>query len=179
MKNYYEILEVNENASQEVIEKAYKTLAKKYHPDAWSNDDSSFAERKFKEIIEAYEVLSNEDSRKNYDLKIGTNVSLDNKYNTLFTEQEKIKQEIDNMKTKNESDKYINETQDVNRFIKPNISYAKQYINNFKTLIKNEAAKPQEERSRDFKALVLTVIIISFLLILFWKIPFLRNYLFP
>ena len=33
MKNYYEILQVNENASQEIIEKAYKVLAKKYHPD--------------------------------------------------------------------------------------------------------------------------------------------------
>ena len=64
MKNYYEILEVSENASNEVIEKAYKTLAKKYHPDV--NKEPGAAE-KFKEISEAYSVLSDENKRKIYD----------------------------------------------------------------------------------------------------------------
>ena len=43
MKNYYEILEVSENASSEVIERAYKVLAKKYHPDTWPRDKLYFA----------------------------------------------------------------------------------------------------------------------------------------
>lgn len=66
MKNYYEILEVNKNASQETIAKVYKFLAKKYHPDA-NPDNKQEAEEKFKEISEAYEILSNEEKRKEYD----------------------------------------------------------------------------------------------------------------
>ena len=179
MKNYYEILEVSENASTEVIEKAYKTLAKKYHPDMWPRDKIFFAESKFKEITEAYEILSNENSRKEYDIKIGLNNTLDDKYNALYSEHEKLKQEVDNMKIQNESDKYINNIPDVNRYVRPNISYAKRYLNNISDAIKNEASKPQDERARDFKALVLTIIIVSILLFAFWKIPFLKNILFP
>ena len=57
MKNYYEILEVDKNASEEVIEKAYKTLAKKYHPDLQNNSD---CQDKMRQINEAYEILSND-----------------------------------------------------------------------------------------------------------------------
>ncbi len=69
MKNYYEILEVNEKASLEVIERVYKTLAKKYHPDV-NPDNPKAAEEKFKEISEAYEVLSDETKRRQYDSKL-------------------------------------------------------------------------------------------------------------
>ena len=64
--NYYEILEVNENASIEVIEKAYKVLAKKYHPDIYEGDKKE-AETLMKKLNEAYDILSNESKRKNYD----------------------------------------------------------------------------------------------------------------
>jgi len=179
MKNYYEILEVSETASSEVIEKAYKTLAKKYHPDVFPKDKLFFAESKFKEITEAYEVLSNSELRKNYDIKIGINTSLDDKYNNLYSEHEKLKQEINNIKINNESQKYINQEQNINRFVKPNPSYFKKYINQVGDMIQNERQKPAEERSRDFKALILTIIIIPILLFIFWKVPFLRNIIFP
>ena len=55
MENYYEILEVSPNASKEIIEKAYRTLAKKYHPDANSEDNKQWAEEKFKKINEFVE----------------------------------------------------------------------------------------------------------------------------
>ena len=77
MKNYYQILEVNENASYEVIEKAYRVLAKKYHPDTWPSHQSYWAEDRFKEITEAYHTLSNAELRKAYDLKIGINNSFE------------------------------------------------------------------------------------------------------
>lgn len=57
MKNYYKILELKEGASEEEIKKAYKKLAKKYHPDL--NQNNKEAEAKFKEISEAYEALMN------------------------------------------------------------------------------------------------------------------------
>lgn len=69
MKNYYEILEVNEKASSETISKVYKFLAKKYHPDA-NPDNKQESEEKFKEISEAYEVLSNQEKRKEYDKEL-------------------------------------------------------------------------------------------------------------
>lgn len=71
MKDYYQILEVNKSASPETISKVYKFLAKKYHPDA-NLDNSQEAEEKFKQISEAYEVLSDEEKRKQYDLKLET-----------------------------------------------------------------------------------------------------------
>ena len=70
MKNYYEILEVDVKASKEIIDKAFKVLAKKYHPDTQSEQKKEWAEAKFKEINEAYEVLSNEASRKDYDSEL-------------------------------------------------------------------------------------------------------------
>ena len=53
MKNYYEILEVDSKASPEVIEKAYKTLVKKYHPDLQNAINKNEYEEKMKEINEA------------------------------------------------------------------------------------------------------------------------------
>ena len=66
MKNYYEILEVNKKASKEVIEKAYKVLVKKYHPDLYSGIKQEYAEKKMKEINEAYNILSDDFLREQY-----------------------------------------------------------------------------------------------------------------
>lgn len=66
-KTLYEILEVSENASNEIIEKAYKTLAKKYHPDLQEEANKKQAETMMKKINEAYEILGNEEKRSRYD----------------------------------------------------------------------------------------------------------------
>ena len=63
-KSLYETLEINENAAADEIKKAYRKLARKYHPDV--NKDPS-AEDKFKEINAAYEVLSNPEKKQQYD----------------------------------------------------------------------------------------------------------------
>lgn len=64
-KDYYKILGVNKNAPLDEIKKAYRELAKKFHPDKNPGDKS--AEEKFKDIAEAYEVLKDPDKRKKYD----------------------------------------------------------------------------------------------------------------
>jgi curved DNA-binding protein len=64
-QDYYQILNIPKTASPKDIQKAYRRLAKIYHPDINKNKD---AEEKFKKITEAYEVLRNEEARKRYDL---------------------------------------------------------------------------------------------------------------
>ena len=63
-KDYYEILGLNKNSSKDEIKKAYKNLAKKYHPDLNKNKE---AEGRFKEVSEAYAVLSDDQKRQTYD----------------------------------------------------------------------------------------------------------------
>ena len=69
-KTFYEVLEVSESASPEIIEKAYKVLAKKYHPDLQEAGNKKQAEAKMKEINEAYEVLGNNEKKSEYDAKL-------------------------------------------------------------------------------------------------------------
>ena len=68
--DYYKILELNKNASESEIKKAYRKLAMKYHPDHTKGDKK--AEEKFKKVSEAYAVLSDKEKRKQYD-KFGSN----------------------------------------------------------------------------------------------------------
>ena len=64
-KDYYKILGIDKNADENTIKKAYRKLAKKYHPDM--NPGDKEAEAKFKEATEAYGVLSDPDKRRQYD----------------------------------------------------------------------------------------------------------------
>ncbi len=68
-KNLYDILEVSPSASAVAIKSAYRKLARKYHPDLNGGDE--ICVRKFKEITEAYEILSDAEKKKNYDLLRG------------------------------------------------------------------------------------------------------------
>jgi curved DNA-binding protein CbpA len=63
--NYYDVLGVKPGASQEEIKKSFRSLAMKYHPD--KNKGSEESKQKFMKIVEAYEILSNEQSREKYD----------------------------------------------------------------------------------------------------------------
>lgn len=86
---YYKILGVDKNATQEDIKKAYRKLARKLHPDL--NPDDKEAERKFKEINEANEVLSNPENRAKYD-KYGEHWKHGEEYEKAQQQQQKQRQ---------------------------------------------------------------------------------------
>lgn len=75
-KNHYRILEVDRHASPEVIEKAYKALAMKYHPDKWPPERREWATAKMQELNTAYRLLSDPERRYQYDQK-HANISFD------------------------------------------------------------------------------------------------------
>jgi curved DNA-binding protein len=81
-KDYYKVLEVERGASQEEIKKAYRKLAIKFHPD--KNPNNPQAELRFKELNEAYEVLSDADKRKKYD-QFGDNWEFADQFNSAGT----------------------------------------------------------------------------------------------
>ena len=64
-RDYYDILGVSKTASPDEIKKAHRKLVRQYHPDV--NKDNKSAEEKFKEVQEAYDVLSDPGKRRNYD----------------------------------------------------------------------------------------------------------------
>ncbi|MHB0914807.1 MAG: J domain-containing protein [Thermoleophilia bacterium] len=66
MKDYYRILEVHQDASAEVIERAYKALARKYHPDSFPAEQQQWSTSKMQELNEAYSVLNDPDRRAAY-----------------------------------------------------------------------------------------------------------------
>src|ERR1700760_1408581 len=88
-KDYYEVLGVPRDADQDAIRRAYRKLARQYHPDLNSDTD---AEDRFKELGEAYEVLSDPDKRERYD-RLGANwrqqeqEAPDTNFEEFFTQQ--------------------------------------------------------------------------------------------
>lgn len=80
--NYYQILEISWDASEEEIKKAYHRLALQWHPDKWVNkseNEKKLAEERMKEINQAYEVLSDYKKRKTHDILINSDVNFINK----------------------------------------------------------------------------------------------------
>lgn len=112
MSNLYEILEVSEKASKEVIEKAYRVLAKKYHPDLQMQEEKQNAEKRMKQINEAYDILSNEEKRKEYDRTLAEERRIEKQKQEQRQSQQdeiEIKQtETENKKRENGAESYQN-----------------------------------------------------------------------
>lgn len=194
-QNYYDILEVNKNASPEIIEKAYKTLVKKYHPDLQENDLKIKYEEKIKKINEAYSILSDSEKRKNYDLFLKNNeISIDD-YNKLYQENIILKKEINYLKN-NYKQNNINNNLNNRIYTTQNYTVENNKVNNYKNTnkinnsinkayydayiqdLKNRGYKIKYKKTfKDFLALILTFFSIITILFILWNIPFTKNFL--
>lgn len=132
MLNLYEILEVSEKASKEVIDKAYHVLAKKYHPDLQQGEAKQKAEEKMKQINAAYEILGNDEKRKEYDAKLEEK-RLEERQISKQRQQEEIqyKQE-QKQQTINEEDYEYNNAKKLQEEM--NRAYANAYNNYLRSL---------------------------------------------
>lgn len=202
-KNYYDILEVNKNASKEIIEKAYKTLVKKYHPDLQNENLKLEYEEKIKLINEAYEILSDDEKRKNYDLNLESDsISLED-YNKLYDENINLKKEINYLKNNIINKKNINlnnnfenkrENYEENKnnenidndIIEKNINNLYQkytsavnraYNDAYIQDLKNRGYKIKYKKTlKDYLKAFISLFITIFIFILIFQIPFVKNY---
>lgn len=95
MKDYYELLELSKNASEDTIKKVFRILIKKNHPDLFEGEKKKLAEEKVKLLNEAYEVLIDKEKRKDYDFKLNQcNQEENEKVQTLIEENEYLKSVI-------------------------------------------------------------------------------------
>ena len=175
MKNYYKILQVDKDASPEIIKVAYKLLVKKNHPDLREGEDKKNAEEIIKEINEAYDILSNPIKKAEYDQTlINENISQE-QYNYILNENMNLKRELNyfhNLYNRNNyyKQKNTNMYNESNYNINQNTS--NDEINNnskFKTIFNN-----LNENIKTLTAIIITFLII-FLVI---KIPFLYDFIF-
>ena len=188
--NYYKILEVDKDASPEVIEKAYKALVKKYHPDLQESNMRQNAEERIKLINEAYEVLSNPISKAKYDETLSKTELSEEDFNRLSKENKNLHDEINNLKyhsnvnynntqqnsyqqvdLQNEHEKqlkYENELQQARQK-----AYHDAYIQD----LKNRGYKIKYKKSpKDYLKNILALLITIGILFILWHIPFIHDF---
>ena len=178
MKNYYKILQVDKDASPEIIKVAYKLLVKKNHPDLKEGIEKQEAEEKIKEINEAYDVLSDPSKKSEYDLNLINEFISQEKYNEIINENMNLKKELN----------YFNNLYNKNNYAKRQYSnmydntWAKNYTqtnsqNNYNAnsnnINKNNYKTDSKEKLKTFIAIILTFLIIFAI----FNIPFIKEYL--
>lgn len=201
-KNYYDILQVNQNASPEIIEKAYKTLAKKYHPDLQPEENKKQAEEILKDINEAYKILSNPISKANYDNSLKENYISEEDYENLYNQNEVLKNKLNNIYQKEKNINNIN-SESINypknnsndNLKKQEEFFAKQQAENLKYQeelrrarekayhdayiqdLKNRGYKIKYKKTfKDYLKGFITIFIVIIVLIALWHIPFIHNF---
>lgn len=181
-KNYYEILEVDKKASQEIIKKAYSTLAKKYHPDLQPDSQKNIAEEKFKLVNEAYETLSNDELRKQYDSSLNNNFVPKELYDSLYEENQKLKNIINKINVSNSQ--ASNQTKNYNQakttyqnyqqpmytyYRNPNPNYTNfsspRYDDNYKI----------KKTPKDYFKNILSILITVIIVIIIWNTPIVKS----
>lgn len=184
-KTLYEILEVSENASGEIIEKAYKTLAKKYHPDLQEEANKKQAEAMMKKINEAYEILGNEEKRSRYDAELEekrnqeelqkqNNQVYNNMYNNVQYQNNNATNNNVNYDYEKERLKYERKLQEeeIRQRQKMQDDLNREYNNAYENYLRSLGYKIKhkwtKENTRD---LLITIGVIIVVFIILWIIP--------
>ena len=193
MKNYYDILEISKLASPEVVEKAYKTLVKKHHPDLQSDNSKQNAENKMKDLNEAYEVISNPEKRAQYDKKLSQyetkqintihnkpQTSMSNQPSNTNSYQSGSQNNYDNLKNKPQKIfKQNSGQQRYKRKIEKNLE--KAYYNAYVQELRNQGYQVKYKRSigdysKMFLRAIITLLISFLVLFLIYQIPFVKSF---
>lgn len=174
MKNYYEILEVNESASREVIEKAYKILIKKYHPDLYNGQERIYAEQRVRDLNEAYKILSDDFLREQYNNELENERMM--KYNRNFYSDSGNGY---NYATKNRAELNKSKMDNGEGARKNQIGTISSTIDLVKEIFKVKPKKIdfKSMNETDLKALGLTIVILIILGIVLWFIPFTNGFM--
>lgn len=197
METLYDILEVSRKASKEIIEKAYRTLAKKYHPDLQTAENRSYAEEKMKKINEAYDILSDEEKRSEYDRKLeeqeykeqqryqheqqqtrNDNVDNINYYNinqnNMYNQQQNINTETNADKENDWRTQFANLSKKEQRKVIKNIQkeaneeYRKQYENYFRNL---GFRIKHKWTFKDLVSIGILLLVLTVIFFILWLIP--------
>lgn len=179
-KNYYDILQINRNASPEIIEKAYKTLAKKYHPDLQLEENKKQAEEILKQINKAYEILSDSDKKQAYDNSLreqeiqskidASNSSLQNELR-YRQQQELLHQQQKQFQEQLQREQNLAYQQQLEQARQK--AYHDAYIQD----LKNRGYKIRYKKSlKDYIKSLITILCTLLVLFLLWQIPFIKNF---
>lgn len=175
METLYDRLEVSRKASPEIIDKAYKTLAKKYHPDLQTGENKAIAEEKMKKINEAYSVLSDAKKRKEYDEKIEL------EENAKIETQSSQTKEVYNEESQGFGDwrdLYANLTTKEQRKMKKKIEREanEEYRNRYEAYFRSLGYKVKHKWTRKERiTLIIAIITVILLFFIFWNIPKTHN----
>ncbi len=174
MKNYYDLLEVTPKASKEIIEKAYRVLIKKYHPDLYHGEERIYAENKLRDLNEAYHVLSNDFLREQYDMEL----EKERKFNNEKVANNSYRQQNNNFNNQNEQSKTRNNRQEKEE--KPHkVGTIMSMVDLLKEVFKkrNKKEGPRKLQKEDKIAAVLTLIIVIVIGVALWFIPFTHSFI--
>ena len=188
MKNYYELLEVDKNASPEIIEKAYKILVKKYHPDLQQNvTDKKFAEEQIKLINEAYDTLSDKNKKENYETNLKNNYISQEQYNILINENIKLKKQLNVLEEKLNIN-YTNLNNEThNNYNSSYTTYKNNSTNNNNIYNENYYPNDNTPNAKDYFLynlkqlsirlfkLILALLLIGLAIFILFKLPFFNN----
>ena len=172
MKNYYKILQVDKDASPEVIKVAYKLLVKKYHPDLKEGEEKKQAEERIKVINDAYDVLSDSAKRAEFDKTLTNDAISPEQYNLIINENINLKKELTYFRNLYNKDIY-SQPQHTNMYSNYNMNTNDSSNNNVnKTIFNTDLIKNFiTEKIKTFIAIVITLL---FLFILF-NLPFIKS----
>lgn len=175
MKNYYEILEVNPKASKEIIEKAYHVLIKKYHPDLYTGEKQIYAEKRIREINEAYHVLSDQFLKEQYDNEMKKQELLEREGfygQSRQNEKERVATVMD------QKEKPLQQTKKKQKVgtLGSMIELTQELVHDL-TKNRGKIKRSQEMRQKDLLAIGLTIIVVILIGIILWFIPFTNGWM--